>query len=183
MGWYFNMGGTMADVIRERIAPQRWTNEAGVEVTHETVKHCLVGPNLWTVLEVKRDGVLEYRTVVLYLLQKAGRGMGAGYKDIPECMGPCEVNCPLSYLDGLTEPDSYAAEWRERCRAYHAEQARKRAYLKSLELGSEVLVGKVWYTLTGKTVPGYRGQYQLNHFYRVRPSQITIPTPDETIPA
>lgn len=183
MGWYFNMHGTMADVIRERIASHRWTNDAGVEVTHETVKHCLVGPNLWTVLEVKRDGVLDCRTVVLYLLQKAGRGMGAGYKDVEESMGPYEVNCPLSYLDDLTAPDSYAAEWRDRCRAYHAEQAAKRAYLKSLKAGDRVKVGTVWYTLTGPASKRYRGQYIVNDVYRLRPSQITIPAPGETIPA
>jgi hypothetical protein len=38
-----------------------------------------------------------------------------------ETCGPCEVNCPESYLDMVPLGDSggYAKEWRERVKEYH----------------------------------------------------------------
>jgi hypothetical protein len=33
-------------------------------------------------------------------------------------MGPCEVNCPLSYLELVPDPGGYATAWRERVRNY-----------------------------------------------------------------
>ena len=46
-----------------------------------------------------------------------------GYKDMDEGQGPCESQAPVSLLDLLSEikdPDSYANDWRKRCRAWAA---------------------------------------------------------------
>ena len=52
------------------------------------------------------------------MLQNYHNGEWA-YKAIEENMGPNYVNCPLSYLDGLSEPESsYAGPWRERVKQY-----------------------------------------------------------------
>jgi hypothetical protein len=58
------------------------------------------------------------RFIVLYLLVKNNGAWG--YKDIDESMGPVEVNCPLSFLDGLSPATGFATKWRERVKKYHA---------------------------------------------------------------
>lgn len=44
-------------------------------------------------------------------------------KIVDESCGPCDVSCPMALIDGLPDPVGYAAEWRERVRAYHATKA------------------------------------------------------------
>lgn len=93
-----------------------------------TLKHCCVGNNLWCVHEVK--GITF---VCLYMMQFHGGSYKYwGYKDVDETAGPYHVNCPLSYLKGLSEPVGFAIEWRERVREYHARRNRK------LKIGDKV---------------------------------------------
>lgn len=51
-----------------------------------------------------------------------------GVKTMDEGMGPCNYACPLSILAAATEPPpvGFAAEWREKVRAYHAARKAKR---------------------------------------------------------
>lgn len=47
---------------------------------------------------------------------KAKDGYTFGYKDMTECMGPCESKCPKTILEMLTPTESkYASDWRDRC--------------------------------------------------------------------
>ena len=87
-----------------------------------TLKHCCTGNNLWCVHEVK--GI---RFVCLYLMQFHGGSFKYwGYKDVDESTGPHYFNCPLSYLEGLTEPcNDYSRDWREEVRKHHARRNRK----------------------------------------------------------
>lgn len=86
-----------------------------------TLKHCFVGNNLWCVHEVK--GITF---VCLYMMQRHNKEYPYwGYKDIDETAGPYQINCPLSYLEGLSEPVGFAIEWRESVREYHARRNRK----------------------------------------------------------
>lgn len=104
----------------------------------KTLKHCLVGNHLWCVHEY----ALPHRTirfVCLYLMKgphNCGKGYTGsdkdwwGYKDVDETMGPCELTCPVSYLEMCTAPEShYAYEWRQRV----YERGRK---ARSLKVGS-----------------------------------------------
>lgn len=137
MGWSFGW-----DTKRELIGHltsneeyERNLNEEGkqnpdeqtkkVKVIRICLKHCYIGSafkgTLWTVWEVKRFNLGEnqpYETIKYIgcdLLQYY-KGHRWGYKDLCESMGPCEVNCPLSYLDMVPVAD---AEWRERVRKFH----------------------------------------------------------------
>lgn len=85
----------------------------------ETLKHCCVGNSLWTIQRWGPEGK-KTTAIVLYLMER-GKDEWA-YKDIPETMGPCEVSCPLSYLEEcpLPEPPMFAANWRERVKTAHA---------------------------------------------------------------
>lgn len=83
----------------------------------KTIKHCLVGNNLWCVHE--HDG---QRWACLYLLRGSPRikddPCNWGYKDVDESMGPYEISFPYTWLDLLTPTDSqYANEWRARVKA------------------------------------------------------------------
>lgn len=83
----------------------------------KTIKHCLVGNNLWCVHE--HDG---QRWACLYLLRGSPRikddPCNWGYKEIDESMGPNEISFPYTWLDLLTPTDSkYANEWRTRVKA------------------------------------------------------------------
>lgn len=86
----------------------------------KTLKSCSVGTNLWAVHELE-DG---RKFICLYLIKGPPYGRendryGWGYKDVDETMGPCQTNCPASYLD-LAQPEpteGYAVEWRKLVRA------------------------------------------------------------------
>lgn len=83
----------------------------------KTIKHCLVGNNLWCVHE--HDG---QRWACLYLLRGSPRikddPYNWGYKAVCESMGPNEISFPCTWLDLLTPTDSqYANEWRARVKA------------------------------------------------------------------
>lgn len=83
-----------------------------------TIKHCCVGNNLWCVHEN-----LGIKWICLYMMQKH-KGLW-GYKDIDETAGPSAVTCPISYLEGLSEPQNvWSQEWRNRVHAYWAQRRR-----------------------------------------------------------
>lgn len=140
MGWSFN---TQAGGLKEEI--RRLTTIAGyndVSLPDGAVvrTRCLTKQfrgnvrfqgNLWTLWErtwTRPDGSEAkppHRFIILFLMRCEARCWG--YKDIDESMGPCEVNCPISYIERATEPvNEYARAWRERVRAtYKAGPGRK----------------------------------------------------------
>jgi hypothetical protein len=105
----------------------------------KTLKHCTVGNNLWCVHETQY-GNNTIRFICLYMMKgpmpKNAKYTGAdrdwwGYKDVDECMGPCEITCPVSYLEMCTAPENqYAYDWRQRVYA-RARRARE------FKIGSE----------------------------------------------
>lgn len=110
MGWYYG-AHSLKDQIAELIQDRE---------NHKTIAHCVRGNTLWTVGETPSG-----RYIGCYLLQNGGRDSGWGYKPMEESMGPCEVTCPLSYLDMVPDPGSYATEWRKKVREYHARVGQK----------------------------------------------------------
>lgn len=108
------------------------------------------GNDLWTVWEQRRkpgalealaSGSVEHiavgRYIVLFKLV-GGRNRDWGYKAIEESCGPCEVTCPLKFLDmappiegdaSQDGPARWSRDWRENVRAYwkgRAERAKRR---------------------------------------------------------
>ena len=129
MGWLFTSGQSRTDLIQRRIAP--WANNGH---KGETLKHSAVGNVLWTVRRnTDPDGKSE-----LWIgcdLMSSDRSYGWGYKDMEESMGPCEVSCPLRFLDmvplrecNATCPKNghghiWARDWRVKVRQYHDRRA------------------------------------------------------------
>ncbi len=111
MGWLYSTRWPVRKDLVEHLVSQT-----------PTLKHCTRGNNLWCVHEVK-----SIRFVCLYMMQFHTKCYPYwGYKDIDETSGPYHVNCPLSYLDGLSEPENeFSKCWRENVRAYHTTRNRK----------------------------------------------------------
>ena len=143
MGWLFTYGSKRAELIAERCALREWTRSDGVLVKDAVLAHCYRGGvfkgtfyavHERTVSEPDKAPDVE-RWIEVTLMQchnYPGYGMSWGYKDMEETMGPCEVSCPLGYLDMVPEPKcaadcpkdghghEWARLWRQRVRAYHA---------------------------------------------------------------
>jgi hypothetical protein len=160
MGWYYTNGATKATIVAEL------TSDAGSN--HKTLKHSVRGNTLFSVREYQRDGQ-PVRYIAVYLLR--GDRDAYGYKPMDESMGPCELNCPLSFLDLVTAPDNtYSKEWRERVRAFHASQGAKRSRLKALKVGDTVRLvpGCKPPSITITSVKPLRGTFE-GRPYRVSP--------------
>lgn len=133
MGWLFTYGERKSLIQELTKSEERVSDETGVRTVHNIIAHCMRGNNLWAVMEVAAyggDGKQTYHNkfIMLYLLANGGQD-GWGYKDVDESMGPYYSNCPLSYLELVKDfpPQGYAADWRERVREFHKNQAIKRA--------------------------------------------------------
>lgn len=86
-----------------------------------------------------KDG--DYNTILVFLLaaDTSFNNIPAnkwGYKDMSESMGPAVKTCPKRLLDKSTCNDSYAPEWREECRALHAQKAAENKRLKAITDGT-----------------------------------------------
>lgn len=112
MGWLFHSNPDIGkkELVAELRRPHRFSKGCAV------LKSSVVGNNHWYLLRAP-DGTV---TIGLDLLQSGGIGEGWGYKAMDESCGPFYHDCPLSYLDQVTAPVGYAAEWRSRVREHHA---------------------------------------------------------------
>lgn len=140
MGWLFSpRWGSRQELLNYLRSKDRWGDG------YEIVKAQAVGNNHWYVGKRLSDGLLF---IGLDLMRGSrDRYEGWGYKDLDERMGPCETNCPVSYLNIVPDPGGYATEWREKVRRNAATKASKKAALKP---GAVVNYGGVNYELLGK---------------------------------
>lgn len=92
----------------------------------QVIDDAVIGRTYYCAVEVNKPGKPRevYAGVALYSL----KGGEFGYKEMDESMGPYYFECPIRILDKLTPPtSSYAAEWRNKCRAHHASRRARRA--------------------------------------------------------
>lgn len=113
-----------------------------------------VGNNLWMLVQ-HPDG---HKIIALELLSYARADSCWGHKSLDEGMGPNACDCPLRILDAAEpNPSGYAAEWRERVRAWHVADAAARTRRKSLAPGVTITLYGDTYIL-GRNL-GRRGWY------------------------
>lgn len=127
MGWSFGWY-SKRDIV-QYLNDQQGSKHYGEN--YKIITNCVRGNCHWQVVE-HRGGK---RFIALNLLQSYDKEWG--YKDMDESMGPCEVNCPLSYLELAPETEDtgqYAKEWRKRVREYHANR----------KPSQKLAVGQVW---------------------------------------
>jgi len=132
----------------------------------------VVGSVYWFVATTPHE---PGRFIACYLL--SGRGGDWGYKDIDESMGPCELSCPLAYLDIVPQPPSeYAGPWRERVRAHHAKRKERERATRAAEPGDTIFL-KAGCTIATVTVTERRGSVLVGkapdgHIFQVPPRLI-----------
>jgi hypothetical protein len=88
---------------------------------------------------------LRHQTPVEYITREFthDNGTTAGYKDMDESMGPCEVDCPdrimrlLSPIEELPNP-GYAADWRKSVATAKTKKAETRSKIAKLAVGDKV---------------------------------------------
>ena len=134
MGWTYTRNATKQDIIQDCLT-------AGEHPTgFRAIRHSVVGNHLWVAFENETSEHYEkgHRFLALYLLA-GDRNYGWGCKAIQESMGPSDCDCPLYLLDIVPPADSeYAAGFRDRVRAYHAQKAEARDKKTALKVGDKL---------------------------------------------
>jgi hypothetical protein len=124
MGWLFLYEKRSRKEMLEHLRrPERYGQD------NELLRSVAVGNNHWYLCKHKSTDKVW---IGLDLMKGSRADRCWGYKDIDESMGPCEVNCPLSFLDKASEPEGYAIEWRQKVREYHAKKAARVAPVAGL---------------------------------------------------
>lgn len=137
MGWTVPWSTKTKEQLLERLRRE-------VGSGRKIIKESVVGNHRWSVEEYERDGQ-TIRYIRLDLLAYFRDDGAWGYKDLCESMGPCEVDCPLSFLDLVPVPDGpYAEGWRARVREYHRGRAQRRNLARE---GLEVEYGDATFRL------------------------------------
>jgi hypothetical protein len=143
MGWTYSQSWrSKEELVRYLKSPDR--NGEHYQMIASTVR----GNHHWYVARYQKDG--QDITFIGLDLMQSGREDGWGYKPMDESVGPYYYDCPLKFLDMVSEPVGNAAEWRAKVR----EQHRKKAEKPKLIAGMIVSFG------------GY--SYRLNHPYAPR---------------
>jgi hypothetical protein len=169
MGWYFG-----ANSCKEQIAELIKDSDR-----HKTLAHCLRGTTLWTVGEIQEEPKQRY--IGCYLLRNGDQRDGWGYKPLTESMGPCEVSCPLAYLEMVPEPTGeFASAWRKRVRAYHANRAAKLARARQLKIGETIRLTNGHDYQIVQLKPYIKGE-DISTGYRYRIPRLMVTLPDATV--
>jgi hypothetical protein len=131
MGWWQDTSGkTLKEIIEEYTRETRG---------RRLLKKCFRGnPSfsgiLWTVWEIECNDGVKRRIIGCDLIEywRSKSGNGWAVKSMDEGVGPLYYNCPLSYLDIASGPNSfenegYSKEWRKAVRSYHSSKKAKKA--------------------------------------------------------
>lgn len=151
MGWTFPYDQPhRSDLIKERVEKKEWANKDGSTVKSIALKHCYKGGMrsgvlyiVWEQTITPKDGKPESKRFIEVDLLQYHRsnqyGSSWGYKDMDCCCGPCQLSCPVSYLDLCPPHDAeYCKGWHQKVRAHVAEKNAARAKLKGLKPGDTV---------------------------------------------
>ena len=162
MGWLFSpRWATRAALVQHLRRPERFGDRL------QLVRACVTGSHHWYLV---RELATGQHWIGLDLM-RSGRADGWGYKDLDESAGPCAIDCPLAYLAAPhAERDGFAAQWRERVRAYHAARQARPALVPGLS----VRYGGRAYRLIEPAGPrkGWRVVDELGDTYRMQARQL-----------
>ncbi len=169
MGWLFPYDAYSKEWLVKDLIKGSINQESKIKFS--TVKHAVRGNNLWTVIRRENlDGTEVKQFIVLFKMAFDKDSKTWGYKDIEACCGPCEVDCPIKFLDLVTEDckTSYYPDFeksvRERAKRVSADAKARNGieiddiifFKRPLNYGAikDVMGIKVTYQ-QGKTLAGY----------------------------
>lgn len=154
MGWTYHYNTTKDRLIRYLLEPHAYTRDDGTEVRIEPLKSTVHSTRLWSLWQ-RTVGEEVERYVVLHLLAADRKNNGYGYKDMDESMGPYHYDCPVTWLDLLTEPSNdYARTWREQVRAQAAKDREHKRKVEAMTPGQKILIYGKPYTYEYTIRPG-----------------------------
>ena len=134
MGWLFYTDGRVKTYADEKAEITRLCSFEGDRRRTELVKACKVGSTWYAAAKVTNldgtavedatyvtdaDGSITFGAVFLTAYDNGSWG----YKDMEESAGPNVSRAPLALIEllsDLKDPDSYARDWRQRCRDWAA---------------------------------------------------------------
>lgn len=139
MGWLFlHECRTKADVRNHLLKDLSRSDE---RAERRVLEHRTVGNHLWLAYEcVPTDPAQKpIKIVILALLAQDQRRWG--YKDMDENMGPYYYDCPKAVIEavGPTE-NEHALKWRAKVETFHTRNAERRAMLRAIAVGSEIVL-------------------------------------------
>lgn len=106
----------------------------------------VIGSRLWVLAQVKEGASAGKCWIALSLIHVCGEEVAV--KRLDETCGPSYLDCPRNFLDRASEPvGPYAAPWRDRVRAFHAERALARQQRRRIQPGACVSYGGETYQL------------------------------------
>ncbi|MDV4169558.1 DUF6927 domain-containing protein [Rhodovulum sp. FJ3] len=132
MGWLFYTDRRVKSYADEKAEITRLCTFEGERRKNELVKSCKVGSTWYAAARVTNldgspvedatyvtdtDGSITFAAVFLTAYDDGCWG----YKDMEESAGPNASRAPLGLIDllsDLKDPDSYAQDWRQRCREW-----------------------------------------------------------------
>ena len=116
MGWTFAYDRSFGrkELIAELRSPRRFGPQT------QLLQACATGNHHWYLAKTTKPTGEEVIWIGLDLMQGGGKTGGWGHKAMDESCGPCYYDCPISYLDKVSEPTGYAAAWRDEVRHLHA---------------------------------------------------------------
>ena len=137
MGWLYKH-----DPIDDPVAdPTDHFKHDGEHRTQRVLAAARVANTVYMALKITEKTSGNSYVLAAIILISNTRKHGFGYKDMSECMGPYECDCPdrimrlLSPIEDIPSP-SYAAEWRARVAARKTANAALRTKRASLRPGS-----------------------------------------------
>ena len=178
MGWLFYTDRRVKTYADEKAEITRLCSFESDTRKTELIKACKVGSTWYAAAKVTQvdgsriedaiyatgeDGSITFAAI---FLTRYDEGCW-GYKDMEESAGPVESRAPLSLLallSELKEPDSYAHDWRRRCRDWAA--------IPDYEEGDRIMLAAPVTLTDGSTcqivtVTHYRRGRQRRRCYRI----------------
>ena len=168
MGWTFPFHTHTKESIVEDILERGNSSREDNPYKWSVVKHALRGNHLWTVerREKKDDPNDVHQFIVLYLLQFHREDKVYGYKDIEASMGPYDCDCPVKFLDLVSDncKTSDYPNFERRVRE-RIESKKKEVLSKStLEMGDK-LIFKSPLNYGGSPVDGINISYKIKRTF------------------
>jgi hypothetical protein len=173
MGWTSSWAWNRKEKIVEHvISAEMWGANFSI------LEHTVRGNRVWVLAEYAQGEKVGQRFIALFLLSYHDREWA--YKDMDESCGPCQYDCPISFIKRAREVDApigdYAKEWREKVIQYHTNKNANRKRKAVLKPGMKLQYQRNVYELIEKC-SGRLGwnvrDVATNNEYRLMSKQVT----------
>ena len=161
MGWLFPYDADTKEWLVKDLTKESINRESKVKFT--TVKHAVRGNNLWSVIRRENPDGTAIQFIVLFKMAFDKDSKTWGYKDIEACCGPCEIDCPVKFLDMVSEncKTSYYPDFEKSVRERSKRMSAESKIRGQIMMGDIVIFkNPLKYSHAGDAVEGIKVSYQ-----------------------